>query len=91
MRAEPQGAHDVDGGRHQLGISQGTGLADDVHVELEMLPEPSPLLSLVAKQLGDGEPSDRLLERLNPRRDHACQRRRHFRAERDFPVAFVSK
>src|SRR2546422_10438003 len=34
-------------------------LPDDVHVQLEVLPQPSPLLPLVAEQLGDREPADR--------------------------------
>ena len=59
------------------------GLADEVAVELEVLAQPPPLLPLVAKELRDGEPADRLPEPVRARRHHARERRRHLRPQRD--------
>src|SRR2546429_7800408 len=53
LRAEPECAHDVDRRRDQLGVGRRAGLPDDVHIELEVLPQASPLLPLVAEQLRD--------------------------------------
>ncbi len=49
------------GQRDDLGVAQRTRLADQVAVELEVLPQPAPLLPFVAEELGDREPADRLL------------------------------
>ncbi len=54
-----------------------------------MLPQPPPLLPLVAKELGDGEPPDRLLEPVRPRRDHPRQRRCHLGPQRHLALALV--
>src|SRR5256884_2068873 len=53
LRAEPESPRDVDRRRDELGVGRRPGLADDVHVELEVLPQASPLLPLVAEQLRD--------------------------------------
>ena len=60
--------------------AQRARLADQVAVELEVLPQPAALLPLVAEQLRNREPADRLLEPVGARRHHARQRRRHLRA-----------
>ena len=54
-----------------------------------MLPQPAFLLLLVAEQLRDGEPLDRLLVIAVMRRDHPRQRRRHLRPQRNFAIALV--
>src|SRR3989449_5374256 len=50
-----------------------TTLFRSVHVQLEVLPQPSPLLPLVAEQLRDREPADRLLQGLRARPDHRSE------------------
>ncbi len=86
---EPEGAHDVEGRRDQLGVGEGARFADDVHVELEVLPQAPSLLPFVAKQLRHGEPTDRLLERLGSGGHHPDQAGRHLGTEGDVPVALV--
>ena len=54
-----------------------------------MLAQPAALLPLVAEQLRDREPADRLPEPVGARRDHARQCRRHLRPQRDLPPALV--
>ena len=88
---EPEGAHDVDRQRDDLGVGQRPRLADQVAVELEVLSKPPPLLPLVAEQLGDGEPADRLPEPVGPGRHHPRQGRRHLRAQRDLASALVGE
>src|SRR5207245_422549 len=88
-RPQPEGAPDVDRGRAQLRVGQRARLPDDVHVELKVLPQPSPLLPLVAEQLRDREPADRLLERLGVRPHHAGEGGRHLGAQRDLAPALV--
>src|SRR6266496_4096333 len=66
-RLEAERPHDVQRRRDDFGVRRWPGLPDDVHVELEVLPQPAPLLSLVTEQLGDREPADRLLQGLRPR------------------------
>ena len=50
---EAEGSHDVERRGHHLRVCRGTRFPDDVHVELEVLPQPPPLLPLVAEQLWD--------------------------------------
>ena len=50
-----------------------------------MLPQPAALLPLVAEQLRNREPADRLPEPVGARRHHARQRRRHLRPQRHLP------
>src|SRR5437879_13021686 len=54
-----------------------------------MLPQPAALLPLVAEQLGNREPSDRLLQGLGPGAHHAGERRGHLGAECDLAPPFV--
>ena len=89
LRAQAVGSGDVDDRGHDLGVGRRTRLADDVHVELKVLPEPPPLLALVPEQLGDGEPPDRLFQGLCPRPNHSRERGRHFRSQGDAPVTLV--
>src|SRR6266566_1183591 len=70
-------------------VGSGAGLADDVHVELEVLPQASSLLPLVAKQLRDREPADRLFQGLGPRAHDARERRGHLGAQRDLAATLV--
>ena len=65
--------------------------ADDVAVDLVMFAQPAALLFFVTKTLRDGKPLQRLFEFALVRRDHARQRRRHFRPQRDFAFAFVGE
>src|SRR6185437_9100271 len=90
-RGEPAGAHYLDRHGEELGIRRDVALADDVHVELEMLAKPTALLPLVAKQLRNREPPDGLTQRVRLGGRHACQRRRHLRPERDLAAALVGE
>src|SRR6516225_2985274 len=56
-----------------------------------MLAKPAFLLSLIAEQLRESKPLDRFLVVALVRRNHARQRGRHFRPERNFAVPFVDK
>src|SRR5581483_5742797 len=88
-RREPEGAHHVDRERDDLGVPERPRLPDQVAVELEVLPQPPALLPLVAEELGDGEPADRLLERVGPRRHHPREGRGHLRPKRDAAAPLV--
>lgn len=82
---QPELPHDIDRDREQFGVGDLARLADDVHVELEVLPEPPPLRPLVTEELGDREPPDGLPERIRPRPDHPGEGGCHLGAERDLP------
>ena len=88
---KPEGAHRVDRQRHDLGVGEMARLADQIAVELEVLSKPPPLLPLVAEELRDGEPADRLLEPVGPRRHHPGERRGHLRPQRHLPPALVDE
>ena len=90
-RSEAERAHDVDRQRDDLRVAERTRLADQVAVELEVLSKPPPLLPLVAEQLGNGEPADRLLEPVGPGGHHAGEGGRHFRAQRHLAPALVDE
>jgi len=72
-------------------LAERTGLSDQVGVELEMLSEPASLLPLVAEELRDGEPADRLLEPVGPGRHHPRERGRHFGPQRHVPLTLVGE
>ncbi len=91
LGAEVESPHDVQRRRHDLGVRGRGGLSDDVHVELKMLLEPAPLLPLVAEQLRNREPAERLLQRLGARSHHPGQRRRHFWPQGHRPSALVGE
>ena len=54
-----------------------------------MLPQPAALLPLVAEQLGNREPADRLLQGLGPGAHHTGEGRGHLGAQRDLTSPFV--
>ena len=56
-----------------------------------MFAQPAFLLALIAEELRDGEPFDRLSVVTLVSGDHAGERRRHFRSQRHGPVAFVGE
>ena len=90
-RPEPEGAHHVQRQGDDLGVAERPGLADQIAVELEVLSKPPPLLPLVAEELRDGEPADRLLEPVGARGHHAGERGRHLRPQRDLAAALVGE
>ena len=65
--------------------------ADDVGVELKVLSQPALLLALVAKELRQGKPLDRLLVTPLVRGDHAGQGGSHLRTKRHLALAFVAE
>ena len=77
VRTEPEFAHDVHGHTNQLSIGQFAGLPYDVHIQLKVFPQAPPLGALVAEQLWDGEPPDRLPESVGARSNHPRKGRRH--------------
>jgi hypothetical protein len=54
-----------------------------------VLPQAPLLLSLVAKELRNREPAHRLPQGVRPRTNHARNRWRHFRTQRNRSPAFV--
>jgi hypothetical protein len=64
-------------------------LADQVAVELEVFAQPSALLPLVAKELRNRKPADRLAQAVGPGGHHPGQGRGHLRAQRNRPVPLV--
>ena len=56
-----------------------------------MFPQPALLLAFIAEQLRDGEPLDGLFIIAFVRGDHAGQRRRHFRPQRNGAFPLVHK
>ena len=56
-----------------------------------MLAQAPPLLPLIAEELREGEPPDRLLQPVGPRRHHPRERRGHFRPEGDRTLPLVDE
>ena len=54
-----------------------------------MLAESASLLAFISKELRYSEPSNRLLEIRGLGRDHASERRRHLRPQRNGAPAFI--
>ena len=90
-RGEADRAHHVDRDREELRVRGNRRFANDVDVELKVLAQSSLLLPLVAEQLGNGEPPNRLPHGVRFRGDHARQGRRHLGAKRDFAAALVGE
>ena len=85
----PKARRGVDDERDELDVGLEAGFADDVAVELVVFAAAAFLGALVAVDLGDGEPLERLLEILVAGGDEAGERGGHFGAERDVAVALV--
>src|SRR5882724_3034050 len=75
--------------RNQFRVRRRVRFTDQIRVELEMLAQAAFLLALVAEQLRNREPLDRLFVITFVRGDHARKRRRHFWSQRNLPFAFV--
>jgi len=86
---EPEGPQDVDRRRDQLRVGEDLVLPDDVHVELEVLPQAALLRTLVSEELGDRVPAHRLRESGRPRRHHPGEGRGHLRPQGHLPPALV--
>ena len=69
-----------------LGLRKDRLLADDVHVPLVVLSLPALRHALVAKALRNRRPLERERKLLLPLRDHARERGRHLRAQREVAV-----
>ncbi len=68
---KPNSRIEVDRQREHLGIRRLGLLADEVAIELEKLPQPSLLRTLVAEETRDGKPLERLPVLLRVRGHHA--------------------
>ena len=79
----------VDARADDLRIGKRVRLADDVHVELEVLAESAALRPFVAEELRDREPADRLREPGGAGGDHAREGRRHLGPQRHGPPSPV--
>src|SRR5947207_1443244 len=86
-----QRAERIDQQRDQFRVGSRIGLAEDVGIQLEVFAQPAFLLALVAEELRNGEPFDRLFVVARVRSDHAGECRRHFRPQRHGAVAFVGE
>src|ERR1019366_7968965 len=75
--------------RDQLGIGGGVALTDNVRVKLEGLAQAALLLTLVAKELRQGEPFERLLVAPLVGGNHTRQGGGHLRAQRNLALAFI--
>src|SRR5262249_27239153 len=84
-----EGPHDVDRKRDDLRVTQWPRLADEIAIQLEVLPQATTLLPLIAEKLRNGEPADRLAEAVGPSRDHSGERGRHLGSQRHLPPALV--
>ena len=73
------------------GVRRWAGFPDQVAIQLEVLPQPAPLLALVPEQLGNREPANRLAEPVGPLGDHAREGRSHLGAERHLAPALVGE
>ena len=82
-------AHRVDRGGEDLGLAGDVLLADHVEVELVVFALTALGHALVAEALGDAEPLEGELERALALRDHARERGRHLRPERDVAAGLV--
>ena len=78
---QSEGAEQIDQKRDHLGIGGGRGVADEVAVELQELPQTPPLLALVAEAGADIEPTHRLRKITVPCRNHAGQSWGHLGAQ----------
>jgi len=87
--SQAAGAQGVDEQGNDLRVGGGAAFADEVGVELKMFAQTALLLAFVAEKLRDGEPLDGLFVTALVRGDHARERRRHFRPQRNFTVTFV--
>ena len=88
---ESQLLHDRDGDRQQFRVRQLARLADDVDVQLIVLPQPPALGTLVPEQLGDREPAHGLAEGVRAFRHHAGERRRHLGPQGHLAAALVGE
>jgi len=79
----------VDARADDLRIGERVRFTDDVHVELEVLAEPTALRPFVAEELRDREPAYRLREPGGARGDHAREGRRHLGPQRHGPAPLV--
>ena len=86
---QPQRPHPVDRDRRDLGVRTDPRLAHDVGVELEVLPQPAPLAALVAEELRDREPANRLGHPPAALRQDPRERRGHLGAQRDLAPTLV--
>ena len=84
-------AQNVDAKGDQLDVGGEIALAHDVAVQLVMFPQSAALLFFVTKELTDGKPLERFLERALVSGDHARQCRRELGPHRHFAVALVGK
>ena len=74
-----------------LDLGEHALLADDVHVPLIVLALAPLRHALVAEALGNGRPLEGEGERPLPLRDHARERGRHLRPQRDVALALVEE
>src|SRR6185312_6837255 len=72
-----------------LGVRQLARLADDIHVQLIVLAQPPALRTLIAEQLRNRKPADRLAQRIRPLGDHPRECRRHLGPQGDLAAALV--
>jgi len=89
IRGETELTDSVDRHGQDLGVRGKTFLSNDIHVPLEVLPQPPALLTLVAEELGDREPPDRLAHRSAPVTEDPGERGRHLRTQRHRTVSLV--
>ena len=75
LRSQAEGTEQVDKQGNHFGVGRGSGVSDQVAVELKELSQASPLLALVAEAGADIEPAHRLWKITVTRRDHPSQRR----------------
>src|SRR5690606_20320287 len=69
-RSKPERPQNIDARSQQLDVRAYPFVPDNVEVELEVLPKATSLRALIAKQLRDREPFDRLAHCAGTRTHH---------------------
>ena len=89
--AEPERVQRFDAERDDFRVRGTTRFAENVGVILIKRTQTPALLLFVAIVFADAEPLNRAAKRTRARGNETCERRRHFRTQRNFAPAFVFK
>src|SRR3989344_1091790 len=83
--------HNIESHRDNLHFSQKIRDPKDIHIELPMLTQTSPLGLLISEKVWNRIPTNRSGQFLNPAGNHPCQSGGHLWAKCHFSIAPISK